>query len=73
MRRKFFVFLSDSSINVPGLEHKLDLAMVPVISDQLLFDIVNKERTYEQIDVHLFVKKSLDLLSAKNALEVGRS
>jgi DNA repair exonuclease SbcCD ATPase subunit len=53
----------------PVSEHKLDLAMVPVISDQLLFDIVNKERTYEQIDVHLFVKKSLDLLSAKTALE----
>ncbi|KAH7702329.1 coiled-coil domain-containing protein 6 [Aphelenchoides avenae] len=49
----------------PGLEHKLDLAMVPVISDQLLFDIVNKERTYEQIDVHLFAKN--EQLKAKVA------
>lgn len=53
-----------------SLENKLDLAMVPVISDQLLYDIVNKERSIEQIDVYLFVKKSLDLLSAKNAAEV---
>lgn len=45
--------------------------MVPVISDQLLYDIVNKERSIEQIDVHLFVKKSLDLLSVKNAAEVS--
>lgn len=45
--------------------------MVPVISDQLLYDIVNKERTIEQIDVYLFVKKSLDLLTAKNKAEVG--
>lgn len=44
--------------------------MVPVISDQLLYDIVNKERTIEQIDVYLFVKKSLDLLTAKNKAEV---
>jgi hypothetical protein len=53
-------------------ENKLDLAMVPVISDQLLYDIVNKERSIEQIDVHLFVKKSLDLLSVKNAAEVSQ-
>ncbi len=44
--------------------------MVPVISDQLLYDIVNKERSIEQIDVHLFVKKALDLLTAKNTAEV---
>lgn len=44
--------------------------MVPVISDQLLFDIVNKERSIDQIDVYLFVKKSLDLLNSKNAAEV---
>ncbi|KAI1732202.1 coiled-coil domain-containing protein 6 [Ditylenchus destructor] len=50
-------------------ENKLDLAMIPVISDQLLTSIVNKERSIEQIDVYLFVKKSLDLLTAKNAAE----
>uniref|UniRef100_A0A915D928 Uncharacterized protein n=1 Tax=Ditylenchus dipsaci TaxID=166011 RepID=A0A915D928_9BILA len=46
----------------PSHSEKLDLAMIPVISDQLLLSIVNKERSIEQIDVYLFVKKSLDLL-----------
>lgn len=48
----------------------LNLAMVPVISDQLVYDIVNKERNFDQVDVHLFVKKCLDLLAVKNAAEV---
>lgn len=51
-------------------EKMLNLAMVPVISDQLVYDIVNKERNFDQVDVHLFVKKCLDLLAVKNAAEI---
>ena len=51
-------------------EKMLNLAIVPVISDQLVYGIVNKERNFDQVDVHLFVKKCLDLLAVKNAAEV---